>query len=286
MLFVWSKQRVVPVRVTDLSVTEEAFDVAQPDPREGVASACACCTDDLGFTHTRRHALHGHLRTRRRSPARPARRRCSRSASPVCREGARDHDDRSGATAARRRRDPDDAVPADQPLPRRRARAATCATGRARACRTCGAASSRAGAASRLPASTSSPTATAATCSRRTRSATPSCAGASPTRTRSSTRASSPTRSGARVAITLPPGHERTRDDADARRRPALAADRPGARAGAARGARRARARSRSRPARARRRAASSSRSSSRRARRCTRSSCSPAAAASRSCAS
>src|SRR4051812_7157541 len=27
-LFVWSKQRVVPVRITDLSVTEEAFDVA------------------------------------------------------------------------------------------------------------------------------------------------------------------------------------------------------------------------------------------------------------------
>ena len=28
MLFVWSKSRVVPVRVTDFSVTEEAFDPA------------------------------------------------------------------------------------------------------------------------------------------------------------------------------------------------------------------------------------------------------------------
>ena len=28
LLFVWSKQRVVPVRITELSVTEEAFDVA------------------------------------------------------------------------------------------------------------------------------------------------------------------------------------------------------------------------------------------------------------------
>ena len=42
-LFVWSKSRVVPVRLTDFSITEEAFDPApQSDPRQGVAWACAC----------------------------------------------------------------------------------------------------------------------------------------------------------------------------------------------------------------------------------------------------
>ncbi len=36
-LFVWSKQRILPVRVTDLSVTEEAFDaLLNPDSGEGV----------------------------------------------------------------------------------------------------------------------------------------------------------------------------------------------------------------------------------------------------------
>ena len=35
-LFVWSRQRVVPVRITDFGITEEAFDpIAQPDPRQG-----------------------------------------------------------------------------------------------------------------------------------------------------------------------------------------------------------------------------------------------------------
>ena len=35
-LFVWSKSRIVPVRITDFSITEEAFDTgAQSDPRQG-----------------------------------------------------------------------------------------------------------------------------------------------------------------------------------------------------------------------------------------------------------
>ena len=34
-LFVWSKTRILPVRLTDFSITEEAFDAALPPPREG-----------------------------------------------------------------------------------------------------------------------------------------------------------------------------------------------------------------------------------------------------------
>jgi len=51
-LFVWSKQRVVPVRVTDLSVTEEAFDVTLNPIRAKVSlSLRVLSVDDLGFDH-------------------------------------------------------------------------------------------------------------------------------------------------------------------------------------------------------------------------------------------
>jgi hypothetical protein len=51
-LFVWSVQRVVPVRVTDLSVTEEAFDVALNPIRAKVSlSLRVLSVDDLGFQH-------------------------------------------------------------------------------------------------------------------------------------------------------------------------------------------------------------------------------------------
>ena len=51
-LFVWSRQRVVPVRVTDLSVTEEAFDVALNPLRAKVSlSLRVLSVDDLGFGH-------------------------------------------------------------------------------------------------------------------------------------------------------------------------------------------------------------------------------------------
>jgi hypothetical protein len=51
-LFVWSRQRVVPVRVTDLSVTEEAFDVALNPIRAKVSlSLRVLSVDDLGFGH-------------------------------------------------------------------------------------------------------------------------------------------------------------------------------------------------------------------------------------------
>lgn len=51
-LFVWSKQRIVPVRVTDLSVTEEAFDVALNPIRAKVSLGLRVLSvDDLGFRH-------------------------------------------------------------------------------------------------------------------------------------------------------------------------------------------------------------------------------------------
>jgi hypothetical protein len=49
-LFVWSKQRVVPVRVTDVSVTEEAFDVSLNPIRARVSLGLRVLSvDDLGF---------------------------------------------------------------------------------------------------------------------------------------------------------------------------------------------------------------------------------------------
>ena len=51
-LFIWSRQRVVPVRVTDLSVTEEAFDVALNPIRAKVSLGLRVLSvDDLGFGH-------------------------------------------------------------------------------------------------------------------------------------------------------------------------------------------------------------------------------------------
>jgi hypothetical protein len=51
-LFVWSKSRVVPVRLTDFSVTEEAFDAALNPIRAKVSLGLRVLTvDDLGFSH-------------------------------------------------------------------------------------------------------------------------------------------------------------------------------------------------------------------------------------------
>lgn len=51
-LFVWSKSRVVPVRLTDFSVTEEAFDVNLNPIRAKVSLGMRVLTvDDLGFEH-------------------------------------------------------------------------------------------------------------------------------------------------------------------------------------------------------------------------------------------
>ncbi len=51
-LFVWSKHRVVPVRVTEFSITEEAFDTALNPIRAKVSLGMRVLSvDDLGFSH-------------------------------------------------------------------------------------------------------------------------------------------------------------------------------------------------------------------------------------------
>lgn len=51
-LFVWSKERVLPVRVTELSVTEEAYDPALNPIRAKVSLGLRVLSiDDLGFSH-------------------------------------------------------------------------------------------------------------------------------------------------------------------------------------------------------------------------------------------
>jgi len=51
-LFVWSKTRIVPVRVTDLSITEEAFDTALNPTRAKVSLGLRVLNvNDLGFDH-------------------------------------------------------------------------------------------------------------------------------------------------------------------------------------------------------------------------------------------
>ncbi len=51
-LFVWNKNRVIPVRLTDFSVTEEAFDVNLNPIRAKVSIGLRVLSvDDLGFDH-------------------------------------------------------------------------------------------------------------------------------------------------------------------------------------------------------------------------------------------
>jgi hypothetical protein len=51
-LFVWSRSRILPVRVTEFSVTEEAFDPALNPTRARVSLGMRVLTvDDLGFGH-------------------------------------------------------------------------------------------------------------------------------------------------------------------------------------------------------------------------------------------
>jgi hypothetical protein len=51
-LFIWSKQRILPVRLTDFSVTEEAFDPALNPIRAKVSLGMRVLNvDDVGFAH-------------------------------------------------------------------------------------------------------------------------------------------------------------------------------------------------------------------------------------------
>lgn len=65
VLFVWGKQTVLPVRVTDFSFTEEAFD-AQLNPLRAKVSLGlrVMSTDDLGFAHRGGALFLAHLRRR------------------------------------------------------------------------------------------------------------------------------------------------------------------------------------------------------------------------------
>ena len=65
VLFVWSASRVVPVRVTELSITEEAFDPNLNPLRAKVSLGLrVLSTDDLGFQHKGGTLFLAHLRTR------------------------------------------------------------------------------------------------------------------------------------------------------------------------------------------------------------------------------
>ena len=51
-LFVWSKKRILPVRLTELSITEEAFDTNLNPIRAKVSLGMRVLSvDDLGFDH-------------------------------------------------------------------------------------------------------------------------------------------------------------------------------------------------------------------------------------------
>lgn len=64
-LFVWGANRVVPVRVTELSVTEEAFDAALNPIRAKVSLGLrVLSTDDLGFAARGGAMFINHLRKR------------------------------------------------------------------------------------------------------------------------------------------------------------------------------------------------------------------------------
>lgn len=65
VLFVWSAQRVVPVRVTEFAITEEAFDIALNPIRARVSLGLrVMTTDDLGFAHKGGQIFVNHLRAR------------------------------------------------------------------------------------------------------------------------------------------------------------------------------------------------------------------------------
>jgi hypothetical protein len=51
-LFIWSRQRILPVKITELSITEEAFDPALNPIRAKVSLGMRVLSvDDLGFSH-------------------------------------------------------------------------------------------------------------------------------------------------------------------------------------------------------------------------------------------
>jgi hypothetical protein len=69
-LFVWSRNRIVPFRLTDLGITEEAFDPALNPIRAKVSlSMRVLSVDDLGFAHKGGSLFMAYLQTRERLAA-------------------------------------------------------------------------------------------------------------------------------------------------------------------------------------------------------------------------
>jgi hypothetical protein len=65
VLFVWSKNRIAPVRVAEFSIVEEAFDPALNPIRAKVSLGLhVMSTDDLGFSHRGGTIFINYLRTR------------------------------------------------------------------------------------------------------------------------------------------------------------------------------------------------------------------------------
>lgn len=65
VLFVWSRNRIAPVRVTEFSITEEAFDPALNPIRARVSLGLrVLTTDDLGYSHRGGTLFLAYLRTR------------------------------------------------------------------------------------------------------------------------------------------------------------------------------------------------------------------------------
>jgi hypothetical protein len=65
VLFIWSRSQIVPVRVTDFSITEEAFDPSLNPIRAKVSLGLrVMSTDDLGFTHRGGTIFISYLRAR------------------------------------------------------------------------------------------------------------------------------------------------------------------------------------------------------------------------------
>jgi hypothetical protein len=65
VLFIWSRSQIVPVRVTEFSITEEAFDPALNPIRAKVSLGLrVMSTDDLGFTHRGGTIFISYLRAR------------------------------------------------------------------------------------------------------------------------------------------------------------------------------------------------------------------------------
>ena len=70
-LFVWSRNRVIPVRVTDFSITEEAFDPELNPIRAKVSLGLRVLSvDDLGFAHRGGSLFMSYLQAKERLAAR------------------------------------------------------------------------------------------------------------------------------------------------------------------------------------------------------------------------